>query len=728
MTTTRTHRFAALLAMIAIGSFASPAAATDVKQFLEQYCLRCHGEVKPQGDLSLHKLSEMSQKPADLEVWQRVVSQLESGEMPPADAKQPTSTEKLQVVASLEVTLAKAGFVVDSARRLSPSHGNALDHKLLFSGQPTGAASTTARPWRLTGQAYEAFFDRINREFGLGVRNYGADKLTAPWQLSMQRDFSDYASAHRVGEAELEFHLRNATKIAARIVERSKDRQVFTEMNALLTAGGSATPQQVESVVTATFARVLNRPITKDERTKYVEFLTKQTKELGAKKGAEQFLIAVLFHPDVIYRDESPAEGARRGPLPASVLARSIAHAITDREPDAPLLEAAAEGKLASREGVKEQVDRILRDRSIAKPRILRFFQEYFGYTTAGEVFKDQVTLEENGLKKQTYEPDHFISDTDRLIEWVLASDKHVLRELLTTPKTFVLTAGSKSGSGIKKYAEALREGKVQPRPDKQTKFGFPGSGVPDATLAIYEIDITVRDWTDEQPFEMPAAHRMGVLTHPSWLVAQSGNFDNHAIHRGRWIREKLLGGRVPDVPITVDAKLPEEPHHTLRERMRVTREEYCWKCHRQMDPLGLPFEQFDHFGRFRTTEQVLDAEATEKSTKQNKAGKAKIFAKAPLDTSGMVEHGGDHAIEGPVKDPFELIRKLASSEHVEQVFVRHAFRYFFGRNETLADGPTLVAAHRAYADSHGSMNALIGSLLTSDAFLTRSRPNESTK
>lgn len=727
MNTTRTHRFAALLAMIAIGSFASPAAATDVKQFLEQYCLRCHGEVKPKGDLSLHKLSEVSQKPADLEVWQRVVSQLESGEMPPADAKQPTSTEKQQVVASLEVTLAKAGFVVDSARRLSPSHGNALDHKLLFSGQPAGAASTTARPWRLTGQAYEEFFNRINREFGLGFRNYGADKLTAPWQLSMQRDFSDYASAHRVGEAELEFHLRNATKIAARIVERSQDRQVFAEMNTLLTAGGSATPQQVESAVTAIFARVLNRPIAKDERTKYGEFLTQQVQELGAKKGAEQFVIAVLFHPDVLYRDESPVDGAQRGPLPARVLARSIAHALTDREPDAALLKAADEGKLASREGVKEQVDRVLRDQGIAKPRILRFFQEYFGYTTADDVFKDQLTLEENGLKKQAYAPAVYVADANRLVEWVLEKDHQVLRELLTTQKTFVFAGGLRgSNSNIKAFAEKLRNGGEAKA--KTGGFGYPGTPVPDGVLAVYEIKLHVKDWTDEQPFEMPAAHRMGVLTHPSWLVAQSGNFDNHAIHRGRWIREKLLGDRVPDVPITVDAKLPEEPHHTLRERMRVTREEYCWRCHKQMDPLGLPFEQFDHFGRFRATEQVLNAEATEKSAKQNKAGKAKIFAKAPLDTRGMVEHSGDPKLDGPVMGPFDLIRKLASSEHVEQVFVRHAFRFFLGRNETLADGPTLVAAHRAYADNQGSMNALIASLLTSDAFLTRSRVTESTK
>ena len=38
----------------------------------------------------------------------------------------------------------------------------------------------------------------------------------------------------------------------------------------------------------------------------------------------------------------------------------------------------------------------------------------------------------------------------------------------------------------------------------------------------------------------------MGLLTHPAWLIAQSGNFDNHAIHRGRWIREKLLGESRP--------------------------------------------------------------------------------------------------------------------------------------------------------------------------------------
>jgi hypothetical protein len=66
------------------------------------------------------------------------------------------------------------------------------------------------------------------------------------------------------------------------------------------------------------------------------------------------------------------------------------------------------------------------------------------------------------------------------------------------------------------------------------------------------------------------------------------------------------------------------------------------------------------------------------------------------------------------------MLRKLAASERVEQVFVRHAFRYWMGRNEALGDGPSLRQAHKAYRDSGGSMKALIVALLTSDSFLYR--------
>jgi len=196
-----------------------------------------------------------------------------------------------------------------------------------------------------------------------------------------------------------------------------------------------------------------------------------------------------------------------------------------------------------------------------------------------------------------------------------------------------------------------------------------------------------------------PEGQRLGILTHPSWLVSHSDAMDNHAIRRGKWIRERLLGGGIPDVPITVDAMLPNEPSKTLRERMRVTRETYCWTCHKKMDPLGLPFEMYNHVGLFRKTE--LDK---------------------PVDTTGEIIESGDPALDGKVVNALELIRKLAESQRAEQVFVRHAFRFWMGRNETLNDAPVLQAAYRAYKDGGGSMKALLTSLLTSDAFLYRTR------
>ena len=66
------------------------------------------------------------------------------------------------------------------------------------------------------------------------------------------------------------------------------------------------------------------------------------------------------------------------------------------------------------------------------------------------------------------------------------------------------------------------------------------------------------------------------------WLVAWSVNQDNHAILRGKWIRERLLGNVVPDIPITVDAQ-PEAPEKTFANAWpsRVT---YCWQCHKLMN------------------------------------------------------------------------------------------------------------------------------------------------
>ena len=72
------------------------------------------------------------------------------------------------------------------------------------------------------------------------------------------------------------------------------------------------------------------------------------------------------------------------------------------------------------------------------------------------------------------------------------------------------------------------------------------------------------------------------------------------------------------------------------------------------------------------------------------------------------------------VNDAIDLAERLAKSTRVRQSIIRHAFRYFLGRNEMLSDSKTLIDAEQAYLDSDGSFDAVIVSLLTSDSFIHR--------
>jgi hypothetical protein len=139
------------------------------------------------------------------------------------------------------------------------------------------------------------------------------------------------------------------------------------------------------------------------------------------------------------------------------------------------------------------------------------------------------------------------------------------------------------------------------------------------------------------------------------------------------------------------------------------------------MNPLGMSFEIFDHFGRWRPFERVLDKEATAANVDSKGKPRGEIHKRALLDSRGLVAMSGDPTLEGGVDGAIELIHKLAKSDRVRQVWIRHVFRYFMGRNETLDDAVTLQAADKAYLESGGSFKALVTVLLTSDSFLMRS-------
>jgi hypothetical protein len=90
------------------------------------------------------------------------------------------------------------------------------------------------------------------------------------------------------------------------------------------------------------------------------------------------------------------------------------------------------------------------------------------------------------------------------------------------------------------------------------------------------------------------------------------------------------------------------------------------------------------------------------------------------VNTAGYLRGTGDPRLDGPVQDAIDLIDRLGKSKRVRQSIIRHAFRFYMGRNEMLSDSQTLIDADQAYVDNNGSFKAVIVSLLTSDSFMYR--------
>lgn len=416
---------------------------------------------------------------------------------------------------------------------------------------------------------------------------------------------------------------------------------------------------------------------------------------------------------------------------------------------------------------------------TVSHPRIIRFFREFFGYPNAPKVFKDterSLGVYQNADRGTLGTAGFLVDEADKIVAWCVEKDQNVFENLLTTDQYFVMHSANnaKGQETIKKWRsvwEKLKDSEWKTNPDQvvlanqellkatlqiapgqekgggrhnntltrcmkhfEATFGkgatpylhFPWAhGNTNWHSPIYNLpppsgrdgkyNDPPLDYQVEQPFRI--ANRKGILTHPAWLVAHSQNTATDPVKRGRWVREKLLAGRVPDVPITVDAVIPEDHTKTLRSRLdSVTLKQECWKCHEYMNPLGLPFEMYDDFGRLRKAEPLEHPD----NIIGKHDGRYNLYKTLPVLATGKLDSTGDPKLDGDVTDALDMIARLGKSPRVRQSIIRHAFRFYMGRNETLSDSQTLIAADQAYVKSGGSFRAVIISLLTSDSFIYR--------
>lgn len=334
---------------------------------------------------------------------------------------------------------------------------------------------------------------------------------------------------------------------------------------------------------------------------------------------------------------------------------------------------------------------------------VARFFREWLGYADVGAIFKEFPEASSafddggsaNGYRPQLSSFGNLFSgyygdeslmtqQLDDMIARVVVEDRDVLKKLLTT-RQFFLPSTENTGN----YENAVLW-----------------------TGEVYGTHQFIADAPGARWVMLPSDERAGVLTHPAWLGAHGGNFedDPSAVHRGKWIRENLLCGYVPPLSsVRVMAQVgPHAADKNARARLEeATASQQCQGCHALMNPLGLPFETYNHSGYLRVRDRAPDG------------------GSMPPNGASMLSGLPDPSLNGPVRDAVELSEKLAESPWVKRCFVRHTFRYFMGRPENRTDACTLSQMEQAYDASQGSFVTMVNALIKSDTWKTRRNPQE---
>lgn len=298
-------------------------------------------------------------------------------------------------------------------------------------------------------------------------------------------------------------------------------------------------------------ALAFRRPLSDEQRQLYVDRQFASAPDL--ETAVERVVLLTLKSPRFLYPGLGGAE--RDGYEAAS----RLSFALWDAPPDAALLAAAADGKLADRDSLAQQAERMSHD-----PRCRFKLREFLLAWTKLDQVRD--------LKKSADAFPQFDAEVARdlrtsfemLLDEVVADDSCDFRRLWQSDSIYL------NGRLSKIYG---------------------GDLPPDAPF---------------QQVQLNAQQRAGLLTHPYMMSAFADATDSSPIRRGVFLARSVLGRALLPPP---DAVTPLAPslHPDLNTRQRVelqTKAESCQACHGLINPLGFALENFDAIGRFRTEEK----------------------------------------------------------------------------------------------------------------------------
>lgn len=453
--------------------------------------------------------------------------------------------------------------------------------------------------------------------------------------------FEGIASAYSVSTLHASKYLEVAEGVASSLLADSARLSAFAGCDPLVDA------TCVEPFVRA-FGRRAYRRTLRDDEAQVMLDLYARTVTPGASAGLGAVIAAMLQAPQFLYRPEPSLAGDAWGPA----LATRLSFMLVAAAPDAELLDAADAGELDDAAGLLIQTDRLLASPH-AREAFARFLTEWWELDALPTVQKDPGIYH----TWTTSMPELFGRETRAFIDaaW---SDTPSLGTLLAAPVTYLT-------------------------PTLASFYGLPP--VSGSDFVKVELDPT---------------RASGLLTQGSFLSVHAKANQTSPVHRGKFVREKLLCDPPSPPPPDIVVRPPTvDPRLSTRERFaQHTGDPRCAGCHVMMDPIGFLFEHYDAVGRWRDTD----------------GGK-------PVDATGYLD-GTD--VDGDLDGVPALAERLLESEQVRQCVARQWFRHAFGREATAsADTCTVGALAAELVRTNGDLRALIR--VTAEQELFRSQRPE---
>ncbi len=292
--------------------------------------------------------------------------------------------------------------------------------------------------------------------------------------------------------------------------------------------------------------RAFRRPLSDDQKRIFIDRQFEAVKDTDT--AVKRVLLFVLKSPRFLYREVG-------GGPDAFDVADRLSFILWDSSPDKELLDAAAAGKLSTKDQVRQQAERMLADPR-AKAKLHEFLLIWAKIKPVADVAKDQQRFP--GF--DTAIASDLRTSLDLFLDEVLASESADFRRLLLADDVYL-------------------NGRL-------AKF--------------YSVDLAA-----DAPFQkvkLNADQRSGVLTHPYVMASLAYTASTSPIHRGVFLARGVLGVSLQPPPEAV-APLAADLHPKLTTRERVllqTKPATCQGCHGIVNPLGFTLENFDAVGRFR--------------------------------------------------------------------------------------------------------------------------------